>query len=108
MSEDLKGLKVSIKEANTQTKTSLTTLGSRVGLVEKGQEWIEARLLDKLSERMRKMLYSEEQDKSHSSYLLAEIEKSSVWLGAPRVDSKTDSREAGREFLKKVLTCENQ
>ena len=53
------------------------------------------------------MLYTEEEDKSQSAHLLAEIQKSSVWLGVPRVDSKTYSREAGNEFLKKVLTCDN-
>ena len=44
---------------------------------------------------------------SQLAHLLAEIEKSSVWLCVPRVDSKTDSREAGKEFQKKVLKCEN-
>ena len=53
------------------------------------------------------MVYTEEEYKFQSDRLLAEIEKSYVVLGIPKVDSKKDSRDAATEFLKKVLKCDN-
>ena len=51
LSDNLKGLKDSVKEADEQTKNALATLGNTICLVEEGQELLEARLLDRLTDR---------------------------------------------------------
>ena len=102
---DLKDLKITVQEAGEQTKHVIEILNHRVLLLEKGQEVIKTRQLDRLTECMRDMIDTEDQDSRLTNSLLSEIHKANLRLCIPRVDSSKQNSIAAEDFLIKVLTC---